>query len=433
MQNLYQVDPKTGKVQLNLHPGQTRAWESVARFVFVVAGTQSGKTSFGPWWLWREIMTVGGGDHLAVTSTFDLFKLKMLPEMRNVFEHTLGIGRYWRGDRVMEIANPATGKFEANKSGDAMWGRIILRSAEAGGGLESASAKSAWLDECGQDSFTLETFEAVLRRLSLSRGRVLGTTTPYNLGWLKTRIVDKADSDPDVDVVNFSSTLNPQFSKEEYEERRQTMPAWRFKMFYDGLMGRPAGLIYEAFMAVYRQDGGHLVQRFDVPTTWARYVGVDPGGVNTAKVWLAHDASADVYYLYRESLDGGKSSKQHAQEAKRLADSRGERVVGWMVGNKGEVQVRMDWQAWGVSPVKAPDVTDVEAGIDRVIQLFKEHRMYVIDDCTLILDELSRYARVVDAAGNPTEKIKDKEKFHMLDALRYAVIGVTSPSGVLFG
>jgi len=33
---------KNNKVRLNLHPGQTRAWDSKARFVFVFAGTQGG-------------------------------------------------------------------------------------------------------------------------------------------------------------------------------------------------------------------------------------------------------------------------------------------------------------------------------------------------------------------------------------------------------
>lgn len=37
------VEVIDNKLRLNLHPGQTRAWESTARFVFIVAGTQSGK------------------------------------------------------------------------------------------------------------------------------------------------------------------------------------------------------------------------------------------------------------------------------------------------------------------------------------------------------------------------------------------------------
>lgn len=43
-----------GTIQFFLHAGQARAWNSRARFTAIVAGTQSGKTVFGPVWLLRE-------------------------------------------------------------------------------------------------------------------------------------------------------------------------------------------------------------------------------------------------------------------------------------------------------------------------------------------------------------------------------------------
>src|SRR5258708_6530120 len=130
------------------HPGQKQTWDREERFVLMLAGSQGGKTTFGPPWLYREIQRRGSGDYLAVTSTFELFKLKMLPVLREFFETLLGIGRYQAGDRVIEISNPPGT-------------RILLRSATAEGGLEAATAKAAWLDECGQDEFGLETWEAV--------------------------------------------------------------------------------------------------------------------------------------------------------------------------------------------------------------------------------------------------------------------------------
>ena len=86
--DLFEVD-KSGKLTLYFHPGQTKAWDSDKRFVLMLAGTQGGKTSFGPWWLWREIQKRGRGDYLAITTSYDLFILKMLPELRKVFEGVL--------------------------------------------------------------------------------------------------------------------------------------------------------------------------------------------------------------------------------------------------------------------------------------------------------------------------------------------------------
>jgi hypothetical protein len=64
-----------GKAKLHLHKGQREAWKSKRRFVFIIAGTQSGKTSYGPWHLAHKIGQLGDGDYLAITSTYDLFKL----------------------------------------------------------------------------------------------------------------------------------------------------------------------------------------------------------------------------------------------------------------------------------------------------------------------------------------------------------------------
>ena len=89
----------------------------------------------------------------------------------------------------------------------------------------------------------------------------------------------------------------------------------------------------------------------------------------------------------------------------------------------------MDWTASGV-PLQEPHILDVEGGLDRVIALFKTHRLYVFDSCQGVLDELGTYSREVDEMGQPTDKIKDKAKFHRLDALRYLVQGLDySPTG----
>jgi len=411
--NLYTIED--GRARLHLHRGQARAWQSDARFTFVFAGSQSGKTSFGPWWLHREVNRRGEGDYLAVTSSYDLFKLKMLPEIRRVFEHVLGIGRYWSGDKVIELINPTTGQFEANRADDPMWGRIILRSATASGGLESATAKAAWLDEVGQDEFTLEAWEAVLRRLSLSEGPVLGTTTLYNLGWLKNEVYDRWEKgDPNFRVIQFDSRANPAFPASEFERARDTLPEWKFNMMYRGLFARPAGLIYGDYLDSH--EGGHLVKPFDIPAAWPRYVGVDFGAVNTATLWIAEDAVRSAYYVYRESLQGGMTTKEHAAQAK--AHARTERVVGWYGGGPSETQQRMDWSAEGVQ-IQQPPISDVEAQIDRVIGLFKQKRLFVFDNLRGLRDELGTYSRVLGDDGQPTEKIKNKERWHRLDSLRY--------------
>lgn len=420
---LWNLNPD-GTLFLDLHPGQQRAWDSPQRFIAILAGTQGGKTSFLPWWLWREVQTTArvgeSNDYLAVTATYDLFKLKFLPAMRECFEHVLRRGRYWASDRIIELADPATGRYLARRADDPMWGRIILRSAESGGGLESSTARAAILDEAGMDSFTLETWEAVLRRLSLSQGRVLIGTTLYRVtGWLKTHVHDRRAIDPDIDVIQFDSTQNPAFPKAEAARARRSMSTFRYNMQYRGLYDRPAGLIYDSFkdyIADQRGAPGHLCPRFELPKEWQRYCGLDFGGVNTAALLFAEEPGTKRLYLYREYKAGGKTAREHAQ-----AILAGEPMVPFCVGgSKSEGQWRLEFRRGGL-PVNEPDISLVDVGIDRVYGAFKRSEIIIFDDCTGVLEELRSYSRKLDEDGEPTEAIEDKSSYHLLDSMRYII------------
>jgi hypothetical protein len=407
---LYTID-SAGDLALNMHKGQARAWLSEKRFIFVLAGTQSGKTSFGPHWLYREIQRRGPGDYIAATPTFPLLRLKMLPEFLRLFRDELRLGE-WKGSEHSFV-------FHHEPT------RVIFGSATNPGSLESATAKAAWLDEVGQDDFKLESYEAILRRLSLNQGRVLAGTTVYNLGWVKQLMYDRwLAGDTDIDIIQFDSTENPSFPQEEFERARRTMPAWKFNMFYRGMFTRPAGMIYHDFRDSYREQGGHKVRPFEIPAEWPRYGGLDFGANNTARLLVAKDPAANVYYLYSESLDGEMTTAEHAAAA--LDVTRGVNMVAWHGGAKSETQQRMDWHAQGVY-VNEPEVSDVEAGIDRVIALFKTDRLYIFDTCIGTLSEIGTYARELDDMNQPTEKIKNKETFHRLDALRYVSQGLEIP------
>lgn len=389
-----------------MHPGQLRAWDSTRRFIVVLAGTQSGKTAWGPVWLWREIRNCGPGDYLAVTATYDLLKLKMLPSLLDWFVYKLGIGVYSPSDRVLSIPS--------------LDARIILRSAESNGGLESATAKAAWLDEAGQDNYNIGTWEAVLRRLSIYQGRALITTTLYNLGWLKGTLYDPwAKGDKDIEVIQFDSTENPAFPKEEFERARDSMPAWRFNMFYRGQYERPAGQIYDCFVNAPPPEG-HVIPAFTLPDEWPRYGGADFGGSNTAALLIAQEPSTGNNYVYWEYHAGGKTSKGHVDTIlAHCLNSKGETIVPHFVGGAAsEDQWRREWKIAGL-PVAASGVTSVEVGINRAYSLIKSGKLFVFDTCRSFIDDLQSYARKLDERGEPTEEIQDKSTWHRIDAFRY--------------
>jgi hypothetical protein len=383
---------------------------STARFIAVLAGTQGGKTSFGPFWLSEEIADKGPGDYLIVTPTYPLLKLKALPVFLNLFKTILNLGDYQKSDKVFTF--DALGEIRTWGAEQETPTRVIFGHAQDPESLESATAKSAWLDEAGQNKFKLSSYEAIIRRLSLAQGRILITTTPYNLGWLKQLLWDNRDNDPDIEVIRFDSTENPAFPQEEMNRIKRMVadgryPEWKFKMFYKAIFTRPAGMIYDNF-----NDEHNKIAPFVIPDHWPRYLGLDFGGVNTAGVFLAHKPDTNDYYLYREYLTGGRTAEEHAKAILR-GEANNPVCYG---GSKSEGQWRMEFNKGGLT-VREPTISDVEVGINRVYSLVPD--LYIFSTCSGVLDEFGTYARELDDMGEPTEKIADKETFHRLDALRY--------------
>ena len=421
LNDLYQI-AADGGMELHFHANQWRAWDSEKRFIAVLAGTQGGKTSFGPHWLYREICWRGAGDYMIITPTYPLLEKKALPEFRRIFEHTLKLGSYVGGS-LKTFTFSEEGELRTFGAKQEKRTTVMFGHAQDPDSLESATAKAAWLDEAGQKKFKLGSWEAILRRLSIHLGRVLITTTPYNLGWLKTKIWDPwmaANKDhPEIDVVRFRSIDNPAFPQEEYERARRDLPMWKFDMFYNALFTRPAGLIYDCL-----DETTHVVPRFTIPDDWQRYLGLDFGGVNTAGMFYAQEPGTERLYAYREYKAGGRSAAEHAYHL-----LQGEPMIPTCVGGSGsEGQWRQEFQQGGIVngkkvalPVREPTITDVEVGIDRVYGANKRGEIYYFSDLDHFLEEKRTYSRELDEAGEPTEKIEDKSSFHMMDAERYII------------
>lgn len=392
-----------GEFVTRWHEGQQPIWDSQRRELAMIAGTGGGKTSLGSPWIYREARLHPGEDFIASEPTWAMVERVMVPALRAVVEPT--------GGRVQ----PAKGLCEVATGPGAEPSRIWMISADRPERAEGIHAAGAWADEAGQYSGLM--FEVLRRRVARKQGRVLYTTTPYDLGPLKVEVYDRwRNGDPNILVSQFASTANPTYPVEEFERARATLPDWRFRMFYLGQFDRPPALIYLDYEDEPRERGGHVVADFAIPSSWPRYVGVDFGAVNTATLWVAVDPETAVGYVYRETHEGGKTTAEHA--AAFLGRAAGENVDVVFGGAPGEQQQRWDWAAGGV-PVQRPMIGEVELGIDRVIGLFKARRLFVFRSLHLTRQQLGSYSRIMDSDGQVTEKIRDKEQYHALDALRY--------------
>jgi len=414
---------------------------SDAAIVAYIAGSQSGKTSVSPWWMAKEVERRGAGDYLAVTATYDLYKLRMLPAYLRVFCNILKIGKYWAVDKIIELRPSRGVPFQAERSQDPMWARIILRSAQSPGGLESTTANAVHADEAGQDAFGLDAWRAITRRIYASGGRVLVTSTLYNLGWLKRQLMDPiADIAPTkiitdtgeilvthgnigtrtIDLIQADSVINPAFSKSSWEDARATMPDDTFQLFFRGRVAKLRSLVYDCFSV---QE--HTCEPFDIPSFWPRFVGIDPVGDRIAAVWLAWDRDHLKLYAYRVYLEPfGETTHGHAQNIMNL--SKDERVFGWVGGGPSERQARTDWEAAGI-PIVEPTATNVWVGIGRVYSLFKTGNLVIFRSCDELISELLSMRRK-QIGDNYTMDILNKDVYHSADALRYACTAIAEPT-----
>lgn len=374
------------KMKIRLHPGQTKAYDSGKRFIGIISGIGGGKTYFGKIWLAREIINNPQEDFLVVSPTYSMFQRIVLPQTKE-FLDTVFKGEYKISEKTYYLPN----------------GKVFFGSADNPLSLEGVHVKGVWMDEAGQ--MKREAWDVAQRRTALKKGRILLTTTPYNLGWLKTDFFDLWEGgDFDYDVIQFPSILNPSFPKDEFERAKKVLPDWKFEMFYLGKFARPEGLVYKDFGV------DNLVEPFSIPSDWRRIAGLDWGYNNpTAVIWLAIDNDG-IIYVYKEYYKRGKLPSEV------FFDIHGEPVekIYCDPSNPAAIEI-LRRNGLPAEPAN----NEVKEGISKVIELIKTKRLKVFRGLGNFLDEIGSYSWAEKAGQIKEEPIKDND--HLMDALRYAL------------
>jgi len=437
-----------GTLHVHPHPKQQRVFDSKAKRILVLAGRQAGKSVCGPIWMYNEILewdkrvqrdeVVGDAAFLSVSPSFPLLDKKLRPIYEEYFVDILKIATYKSQQKVFKI------KIKREDNTFARYD-LFLESAQHEDSLASVTAAAIHFDELGMDSVGLKSWNEVEGRLGSTGGRILGSTTIYSFNWMKRVLYDPWVKGSDfIEVIRFESIDNPFFDRELWNHLKKTLPTDVFNREYRGMYDHPAGKIYDVF-----DTERHVVQRFDIPMSVTRFVGIDPGLVNHATSWVAEikpndaeyehfplaDGVNSVFVVYRTSLVGSttttKSNEEHAQEA--MAQPDASAVKRWFGGSASEKYFRADYLKAGIV-VEAPAYTEVEAGISSLYTIIKQNRFYVMDDVRELYEppvdgedrSIPAYSRKLDDYGRPTTKIKDKSEWHLLDTLRYIFVGVST-------
>lgn len=396
--------PQIEQRVIRLLPGQARLLcNFTAPLLAAIAGTGSGKTILIYWWLHSRMEAYPGMTWGLAEPTYNhLAKIILTssdPERPSLEQYLKMVGHhpdYHAVDRIMFTDH----------------GKIYLGSADNPDSMQGAAVKGYALDEAGLMS--LLALETARQRTGMMRGQVLIATTPYNMGWLKTEVFDRAD-DKDIVVERWRSIDRPGFPRETYEREKRLLPPWRFAMLYDAQFEHPEGEIYSAF-----NEQACVVDRFPIPKEWMIYVGHDFGASNPAALFYAIDPATGIKWLWYEYLPGpGRSAHEHVEEWKRI--TAGYNVLCRMGGSHQEEETRQLYNAHGWHIQEPNDVNKVETQILRVIGEHQRNRIKVFRDMVHYLDEKRSFSRKLGDDGKPTDKIDNEASFHLMASERYII------------
>jgi phage terminase large subunit len=300
------------------------------------------------------------------------------------------------------------------RSGDSvidhpLGGKIFIRSTEDPYKLEGMTIKAAWLDEGGQ--MKPDVWTVLQARVAIKKGKILITTTPYNMGWLYRDFYKLWQAgDSSFLVVNWSSQENPFFPKEEFERVRKTMDPVDFEMRYMGQFRKRHGLVYPDF-----NDRMLFEKAPDRPFNKV-LAGIDWGYTNPAGLVVVGQDYDNHYWVLDEYYAKQKTTSEIINSAKQFL---AKYKVNVFYADSAEPD-RIEEAKRANLYVREAN-KDIKLGVDRVRQIIREGRLHVSNQCRNFIDEIESYHYPEEEEAGFVKDLPKKEYDHLMDALRYAI------------
>ena len=382
------------------HEYQIKVLQAKTRVILASAGVQAGKTLVGAAWLLKLIQENNfEGTYLIAAPTYKILSQSTLPKFFELAGGQTAIGKYRKADQEIDLTG---GK-----------GKIYIRSCEEPDHLEGMTISGgAWLDEGGQVKQLV--WINILGRTAIARAPILITTSPYILNWVYKEIVKREmEGGKNITVVQWKSIDNPHFSKEEYEERRNTMSEAEFARRYMGEWRQASGLVFPDFSLTE-----HVIHPIPVDPKWKIYCGVDFGfhPNPTVFLWVAISETGD-YYVIDSFSDTRKTTteiveivrfKPYFYQTKAFhCDPQG-------VENINELIYCGIHNAYGRKQLR-------KIGLEKMIGLIRTKKLHIFTGCKELIDEMERYHLKESNREGVADETPVKADDHFIDALRYVI------------
>jgi phage terminase large subunit len=385
------------QITKTFHPKQWEVLNSSAQFVLCVAGIQSGKTTVGCSLLVKEIEADPSKDYLIAAPTYKILQQSTLKKFFQEYP------QYRRFYKVSEnvISHPKGGN-------------IFIRSTDIPENLEGMTLKGAWLDEAGM--MKTEVWTYIQARVSIQKGRVFMTTTPYSMNWVYKDVYKAWQAgDKNMEVFQWSSKENPYFPKEEFDRVKASMDPVVFEMRYLGNFRKRHGAVYPDFNDKMVGDkpvsplGG--LKHFNTVIA-----GIDWGySAPCAIVVLGLDAD-NHYWLLDEFYARNKTTSEIINKARNFESLY---KINRFYADSAEPDRIEEARRSGLYVTEANK--DIKNGIDRCRQIIKENRLHVNRDCKNFIDEMENYHYPEEEEEKFNKDTPVKKDDHLMDAMRYAI------------
>ena len=384
--------------EIQLHPGQWKAYNFTTPYGIVITGSKGGKTILGSCWSVKKITEMPTGNGLIAAPSIKILDQATLDTFFKLFPEYLPY--YKKQDRTIDLPEG---------------GKVYIRSTDEPLAIEGLNLDWAWLDEAGMMQRLV--WSIVKNKLAINRGQLLITTNAYFINWLYKEVFLpwQRGEDKDITCFNWKSTDNPFFPKEFAEKEKARLSPQEYVRRYEGVFARMEGLVWEfpeqnilkstPQLEEYLKYGERIIG------------GIDWGWASPAAILVAI-IKDNKYYIVDE----------WEKEKRSTAD---------IIQRGVEFTKQYSVQTWYPDPAEPDRIEEmrkmnlitgdvnksITLGISKVGEKIKENKLFILEKCGFLIDEIAQYHYDIPKYDRDFKELPIKTNDHLVDCLRYLVIG----------
>ena len=419
----YDLDPSTDIYK----DGMTKSeWAKSVRY-WIVKGSRHSKKSFTiAYWILIHMMQFPWGNTLVVRKVDKTLRHSCYALLKKCMA-ILGVRNLWKcNESTLEMTYLPTGQ------------KILFSGLDDSQKLSSLQVEHGvmcwlWVEEAYQIN-SEEEFDKLDQsfRGKLPEGafiRIMLSLNPWNrTHWIRTKFFETDEgtplNDPDIYAHTTNYLINEWASETDIKffERMKRLNPRQYEVAGLGKWGSPEGLIYDGnweefefdFNAVARRDGVVAINGLDFGFS------ADP----TALCCMLYDEAHYELYIYDELYVKGYTSQMRYD----AICEKGHKNSVIYYDSAGALD-SAELMELGMSNLIPYNKAGEKNSILNGINFLRSLKIYVHPRCVNFLIEIENYMWYVDKDGITQNKPQPGSMDHLMDAMRYGVLGYRQSSG----